>query len=131
MVSDGNSRSGLLTAGGILSIVGGVVGVIVGVIVVVLGLVVRIVLGLAGLPFSWGALVDRLVALAPVWSLIVGLPVIALGVVAIVGGVSAIRRRSFGLSLAGAICALPSGILGILAIIFVAVSRKHFRAAES
>jgi len=127
MASDGSSRSGLLTAGGILSIVGGVLGVIGGGIVVVLGLVVKIVLGPAGLPFSWGDLVDRLVALAPVWSLIVGLPIIALGVVAIVGGVSAIRRRSFGLSLAGAICALPSGILGILAIIFVSVSRKDFR----
>ena len=128
MASEGTSRSGLLTAGGILSIVGGVMEVIGAAIVVVLGLAVRIVLGPAGLPFSWGAWVDRLVALAPVWSIIVGLPILALGVVGIVGGVSAIRRKSFGLSLAGAICALPSGILGILAVILVCVSRREFRA---
>jgi hypothetical protein len=60
----------------------------------------------------------------------VGVPIFALGVVAIVGGVSALRRRSFGLSLAGAICALPSHILGILAIIFISLSKKEFEAKE-
>jgi hypothetical protein len=58
--------------------------------------------------------------------IIVGVPIIALGIVAIVGGISAIRRGSFGLSLAGAICALPSSIMGILAVIFVAVSKEKF-----
>ena len=81
-----------------------------------------------------------------------------MGVVAIVGGVSALRRKSFGLSLAGAICALPAGffgavpisvvspvsvvspasviyglvpvILGILAIIFVALSKGEFEAQK-
>jgi hypothetical protein len=57
-------------------------------------------------------------------------PLFALGIVAIVGGVSALRRGSFGLSLAGAICALPSNILGIVAIIFVSVSKGEFRAKE-
>ena len=51
-----------------------------------------------------------------------------LGIVAIVGGMSAIRRKRFSLSLAGAICALPSVILGVLAIIFVSVSKKEFDA---
>jgi hypothetical protein len=51
---------------------------------------------------------------------------LALGILAITGGISAVRRRSFGLSLAGAICALPKGILGILAIIFVALGKREF-----
>jgi hypothetical protein len=51
-----------------------------------------------------------------------------LGILAIVGGVSAIRRKRFGLSLAGAICALLSGLLGILAVIFVALGRRGFGA---
>jgi len=45
--------------------------------------------------------------------IIVGGPIFALGIVALIGGVSATRRKSFGLSLAGAICALPSVILGL------------------
>jgi hypothetical protein len=66
---------------------------------------------------------------APIW---LGIAVfgVALGVVAIVGGVSALRRRSFGLSLAGGICALPSVILRILAVIFVSLSKREFEAQK-
>jgi uncharacterized membrane protein YbaN (DUF454 family) len=64
------------------------------------------------------------------WLIIVGVTLFALGIVAIVGGVSALRRKNFGLSLAGAICALPSMPLGILAVIFVSVSNKEFEAKE-
>jgi hypothetical protein len=56
------------------------------------------------------------------------LPILVLGVLAVVGGVSAIRRKRFGLSLAGAICAIISGLLGILAIIFVALGKREFGA---
>ena len=57
-------------------------------------------------------------------------PVVAgvLAIVAIVGGISAIRRNRFGLSLAGAICVLPSGIMGILALIFVVLGKREFGA---
>jgi hypothetical protein len=68
----------------------------------------------------------------PFGLIIIGVPfIIALGIVAIVGGVSALRRTNFGLSLAGAICALPSGILGILAVIFVSLSKGEFEAKKS
>jgi len=49
-----------------------------------------------------------------------------LGIVAIVGGISAIKRKKFGLSLAGAICALLSGLMGILAVIFVTLGKREF-----
>ena len=55
-----------------------------------------------------------------------GVPIIVLGIVAIVGGVFAIRRKVWGMALAGAICSLTSLILGILSIIFVSMSRKEF-----
>ena len=56
-----------------------------------------------------------------------GIPIIVLGIIAIVGGIYAIKRRLWGLALVGAIIALaPSSILGILAIIFVAISKKEF-----
>ena len=51
-----------------------------------------------------------------------------LGILAIVGGISAIRRKRVGLSLAGAISALLSGLLGILAVIFVALGKREFGA---
>ena len=54
-------------------------------------------------------------------------PSLILGVVALAGGIFALRRKSWGMALAGSIAAfLPSGILGILAIIFVVLSRNEF-----
>lgn len=58
---------------------------------------------------------------------LVAIPFVLINVVAIVGGVYAIRRRLWGLALAGAVCTLiPSQLLGIPAIIFVAISRREF-----
>lgn len=60
---------------------------------------------------------------------LLGLPALALGVVAIVGGAMAIQRTRWGLALAGAICAFlipPPFIIGILAIVFIALSREEF-----
>lgn len=55
-------------------------------------------------------------------------PFFILGIVALIGGICAIRRKSWGMSLAGAIAAfLPSSILGILAIIFIALSKNEFK----
>jgi hypothetical protein len=62
----------------------------------------------------------------PALVIIAGIVILALGAIGVAGGVSSLNRKSFGLSLAGAICILPTAILGILAIIFVAVSGKEF-----
>ncbi|NWF77175.1 MAG: hypothetical protein HXY36_01030 [Chloroflexi bacterium] len=130
MASDGDSKSGLLTAGGVLSIIGGVLEAIVGVVMVLFGSCSNILFRLANLPFHRGEWLKHIIPLMPTWLLIIGLPILALGIVAIVGGVSALRRKSFGLSLAGAVCALPSHILGILAVIFVSLSKKEFEAEK-
>jgi len=122
MASNGSNRSGLLTAGGILSIIGGVFEVIGGVIVVL------IVATTVFPPLPLGASFE--IYVIPTWLFIVAGPLIVLGIVAIIGGVSALRRKSFGLSLAGAICALASGLLGILAVIFVSLSKKEFEAEK-
>jgi len=69
---------------------------------------------------------------------IIGLPVlgplaavlIVLGIVSLVGGIFAVQRRIWGVALAGAICALfppPVIILGILAIVFVALGKREFK----
>jgi len=127
MESNGNSKSGLLTAGGVLSIIGGGLQAIGGGIVV--GIVIHYLIGgplwpLPDIPLSWGEIVlDFLPAIV----IIVGIVVLVLGAIGIAGGVSALNRKSFGLSLAGAICILPTTLFGILAIIFVAASKKEFK----
>jgi len=122
MAYNGSGRGGLLTAGGILSIIGGAFEA--GMLVVsVMSNVIE----------SWvGSLLPSgqfEIHFIPTW-----LPIafLVLGIIAIVGGVSALRRKSFGLSLAGAICALPSpsSIFGILAVIFVALGKREFEAVK-
>jgi len=61
------------------------------------------------------------------WLIIMGIILGILGIVAITGGISAIRRSGFRLSLAGAICALlPFNLLRLLAVIFVSLGRGEF-----
>ena len=153
MASSGvSSRSRLLTAGGILSIIGGALAVIgggagVGLVIANIDVVARLVP-----PSIYTEIYTGMIRGA-----ILGASFFAVGIVAIVGGVSAVRRKNFGLSLAGAICALslmtlgwylvgsaPAGmfffqplamaisgmalvILGILAVIFVALGKRGFR----
>ena len=128
MASEGNDRGGLLSAGGILSIIVGAFEIIGG------GLAVAAIkLGtsfwhprpsfLPGVTDGFG------IGAAPTWLIIAGIAIIVLGIVAVFGGISAINRKSFGLSLAGAICAfLPFNIVGLLAIIFVSLGKGEFGA---
>ena len=94
-------------AGGILTIVCGIIMVVGGTFA-------------AGVPF---ALIPQM-AEAPAG---VGAGFIALGVVALIGGIYALRGRRWGLALAGAICAaFPAGPVGVLAIIFISIAKREF-----
>jgi len=102
------------TTAGILSIICGTWGVSSGAVIVVLG---GSITWMVDVPFA-----------AKILGL-VGIPMIVLGTVAIVGGVYALKRRVWGLALAGAICAFivpPAFVLGILAIIFVVMGKGEF-----
>ena len=134
MASNGNDRGGLLRAGGVLSIIAGAFRLIGGV-----GIAVLCATGcfakMCELPFfqghgfRFGAEFDLGVILT--WLTVIGIILGVLGIVAIAGGISAIRRSSFGLSLAGAICAfIPFNLLGLLAVIFVALGKREFRAED-
>jgi hypothetical protein len=97
------------TAAGILSIIGGVINFIWGLVFAVLG-------GMTFGVFGMG------------WLGAIGAPAIICGIIAIVGGIYALKRRIWGLALAGSICAIigPGGIFGILATIFVALGKGEF-----
>lgn len=71
---------------------------------------------------------DRFRILNPVAAFaFIGVILIILGVLAIVGGVYALQRKNFGLSLTGAIAALlPFNLLGLAAVILMALSRREF-----
>lgn len=100
---------------GILDLVIGIPGLIIGIICAVIGGVLTFFV--AGL----GALI--------------GAPLIILSIVAIVGGVFAIRKRVWGLALAAAICGFivglpfiaPAILLGIPAIVFTALGKGQFK----
>jgi len=120
-------RGGLLSAGGILAIIVGVFELIIG------GLMAALP-QLIGIPFDFSSFpgpgdmfnITAIMTVITSHLLIVGIVIAVLGIIAIVGGISAIRRGSFGLALAGAICSLPSGTFGVLAIIFVSLAKGEF-----
>jgi len=144
MTSNDGHRRGLLTAGGILTIVAGILQINNGAVLMAFFIthahyVLQI---MPSQPFRawWAILFPGLWADywdhypfssdPPSWLMIMGVLFLVLGVLAVVGGLSAVRRKRFGLSVAGAISALLSGLFGILAVIFVGLERKEFRAGE-
>ncbi|MBE9477692.1 MAG: hypothetical protein IMY81_00415 [Chloroflexi bacterium] len=98
----------------ILMIVGGFLGVIFGIIVAAIGIPV-------------GAVVAEILPVFGVFLEGIGPGLIALGVVAIVGGIVTRRRNKWGLALGGAICSLfPIVPLGVAAIIFASLGKKEY-----
>jgi hypothetical protein len=59
--------------------------------------------------------------------LVMGIITLVLAILEIVGGIFAIKRKLWGLALAGSIAsALPFSVLGILSIIFLAMGKDEF-----
>jgi hypothetical protein len=65
----------------------------------------------------------------PRLGMLLGIVYIIAAILAVIGGIFAVQKRSWGMSLLGAICALfpPATVLGILAIVFVAVGKNEFK----
>ena len=101
---------------GILSIIAGVLGAVGGIVAATVG---RTIGGLWMGPMAVPNITMILGAIA--------IPLIILGIVAIVGGIYALRRRIWGLALAGSICSLICvWFLEIPAIIFTAMGKNEF-----
>jgi len=130
---ESSDRGGLLSAGGILSILVGALEIIVGTMFVVsmsLGTSLWKACPLGGQDISsWFALGDNGSSLTIM--IIIGIALLVLGILALVGGISAIKRGSFGMAVLGAICALvPINMLGLFAVIFVSLSKREFDKEE-
>jgi hypothetical protein len=96
------------TTAGILSIVGGILGIVFG-----------------GFAVTGGSIAGMLTGFA--WMAGVGAGLIVLGIIALIGGIMALKRKTWGFALTGAICSLfPMIPLGVLAIIFVAMGKREF-----
>ncbi len=119
-------RGGLLSAGGILSIIVGALEVIAGGLLTAVS-AFALPLWEPQIPFlpRFGSICPLALDSTP--ALIAGIVILVLGILAIIGGISALKRSSFGLALVGALCAfLPLNILGLLALIFVSLGSGEF-----
>jgi hypothetical protein len=120
-------RGGLLSAGGILSVIVGVLELLAGGFLLAV-MLLDLPLWRPSIPFlpRFGATIPMSTPL-----LVAAIVVAVLGILAIVGGVSALKRSSFGLAIVGALCAfLPVNVLGLLALIFVSLGSGEFQAEE-
>ena len=112
-------RTWKATVAGILNVIAGVFGLLGGLVLVVLGSV-----GSEFLAYL-GCGMPQLAPLA--FLLATGLPLLILGILALIGGIYALRRKIWGLALAGSIATVVfAPLLGILAIIFIALAEKEF-----
>ena len=110
------------TVAGILDIVSAgfkllaVLGLIIAIIAVESNPYIDIALAAGGVPVN---------VVAILWIVII--PFAIATILALVGGIYALQRKKWGLALAGSIAAFfPTGLLGIAAIIFTALSKKEF-----
>ena len=63
----------------------------------------------------------------PVVFIVIALPIVIIGMLAIIGGIFALRNKIWGLALAGSIAAIiPLWPLGIASIVFTALSKNEF-----
>ena len=109
------SKTALPIVAGILTLVSGVCKL--------LGILVVLVIGLI---FAAAPRVSDRVHPGFIFA-VIGLFLLVTGVLAVVGAVYNLRRKNWGLSLAGAIAAfLPFNLLGLASIILMAVSRNEF-----
>ena len=108
-----NGKTWMPTAAGILDIVAGCLGLFAALLFVFLA--------------AAGPIIPDVPAYISSIFGVLAFPLAIVGILAIVGGIYALKRKIWGLALAGSIAAfLSSWILGLVAIIFTALSKNEF-----
>lgn len=113
-------RSGILTAGGILGIIGGTIGLLYA-LALASGFIIEITDSGSSLSNDdpWDTASKGIAAMVFIF----------LATMELVGGILALKRKRFKLALFGAVCGIicvSSMLLGILATIFIATSKNEF-----
>jgi hypothetical protein len=123
-MADGNSNKWMPTAGGVLNIISGIFGFIGSFFLAFIAVVVNRAVA-AGIIEDY----PRLAELPAAFFWFLAFILFVLSLITLLGGVLAVQRKAWGLALAGSICAiLHSNILGIIATVFVAMSRSEFKS---
>ena len=119
-----SSNKWMPTAGGIISIIAGALGFIGSVICAVIAIIINNWYQID--PYGYFDDPDVVpIVVSILW--ISAAITLALSIVPIIGGVFALQRKSWGWALAGAICAaLSSNVIGVIAIVFIAMSKQEF-----
>jgi len=105
----------------ILELVAGALNLVAGTLVILLSGALAAGLELAGLS-------DISAAISVPVAAAIGIPLLLLGVFALVGGICTLRTKHWGLALFGAVCSIPlfAGVPGIVAIVLVALAHEEF-----
>ncbi|MCL2149674.1 MAG: hypothetical protein FWH51_01915 [Dehalococcoidia bacterium] len=123
MANDNSSRW-MPTASGVLNIISSILGFFTSLILFITAPVFSYVYN--NYPESIEGTSEALSLVATI-CVIVGIVLVIPCVVSLIGGIFAIKRKRWGWALAGSICsALVSNVFGIVAIVFVAMSKKEF-----
>ena len=116
--------------GGILDIVSGAFGLVVGLFMSLHLHAARAAQAAPGVARKVAPHVGTLTQMPHLLFPGMGIALMVLGVLAIVGGVYALKVKAWGLALAGAIGGVITGrLIGLLALIFIVLSRKDFQKA--
>ncbi|MCL2150076.1 MAG: hypothetical protein FWH51_04000 [Dehalococcoidia bacterium] len=123
MASDDSYRW-MPTASGVLNIVSGILGIFSSLVLLIVAAVFQYIYKSHPISIEGDPEVFPLVASIFVF---VGLVIIIPCIVSVVGGICSLKRKRWGWALAGSICSvLASNVLGIVAIIFIVMSKKEF-----
>lgn len=126
-----SENSGHARTSGILSIVSGIIGIIIGLFCVAGG-----VLFFFMFTGRFGPMTNEPVTESMSWIFMavygmMGLIIMGLGILAIVGGNYSLKRKRWGLALAGAISgSIVFYYTGIIAVIYVCLSKSDFEIAK-
>jgi hypothetical protein len=112
-------RTWMPTTGGILSIICGALNIIGGIVFIIIGIVTEIARNFA-------PKMPPVVLL--VIFVVVGIITLILGIISLIGGIYALRRKLWGMALAGSITSVFNCFwyLGVASIVFIALSHKEF-----
>jgi hypothetical protein len=117
-----------VTVGGILSIVSGSMGILSGLALIVVAFLAAWAIGLDPSLYGSGDMYFK--EMSTVVGLIYGIMggvLILLGVLALIGGIFSVRKKVWGLALAGAIASIMVFFpVGVVAVVFTAMAKPEF-----